>query len=122
MNRNEIYKINDKIFMQYYALPQELFKNPLYKKLSIEAKVLYAFLLDRVTLSQKSNWINPNEEVYLIFTRKEAMNTLNISKPTSIKAFKQLVDVGLIREQKHRANSPKLIYVCKMIPYDEWSY
>ena len=122
MNQNEIYKINDKIFMQYYAVPQELFKNPLYIKLSIEAKILYAFLLDRLTLSQKNNWINPNNEVYLIFTREEAMNKLNISKPTIIKAFKQLVDTGLIIEQKHREYSAKLIYVCRMRPYDEWSY
>ena len=121
MNNKEIYKINDIITMRYYAIPQELFNNPLYSNLSIESKVLYAFLLDRLTLSQKNNWINDNNEIYLIYTREEAMKKLTISKPTIIKAFKQLVDIGLIVECTQGLHLPKLIYVCKMKLDNMWN-
>ena len=120
MNNKEIYKINDIITMRYYAVPQALFENPLYTNLSVEAKLLYSFLLDRLTLSQQHHWVNSNNEVYLIFTREETMKKLNISKPTTIKAFNQLVNVGLIIEQSRGLNLSKLIYVCKMKPFDEW--
>jgi len=96
MNNKETYKINDIVTMKYYTVPQALFENPLYIDLSIEAKLLYSFLLDRLTLSQQHKWVNSNNEVYLIFTREEAIKKLNISKPTIIKAFKVLVDTGLI--------------------------
>ena len=114
MNKNEIYKSNDVVTMRFYAMPHELFDNPLYTNLSIESKVLYAFLLDRLKLSQQNNWVNEKDEVYLIYTREEAMKKLTISKPTIIKAFKQLVDIGLIVERAQGLHLPKLIYICKM--------
>ena len=115
MNKQEIYKINDVVTMRYYAIPQELFENPLYANLNLAAKILYAFLLDRLTLSQQHNWVNQNNEVYLIFTREEAMKKLNISKPTITNAFKQLVANRLIIEQRQSLGRPNLIFVCKIL-------
>ena len=67
MEENNIYEILEN---KYYGVPQELFSNELYKdKLNSDAKILYAFLLDRLTLSSKNNWINEKGKVYLIFTR-----------------------------------------------------
>ena len=41
-----LYKINETLQHSYYQMPQELFCNEKYKKISIEAKVIYAFLLN----------------------------------------------------------------------------
>ncbi len=109
------YKVNETLNHKYYQIPQELFINPLYKNsLNSDSKLLYGFLLDRLSLSIKNNWHNENGNVYLIFTRKEVQDKLNLSDKTVTKAFKQLSDVNLIYEKKQGFSKPKLIYVAKI--------
>ena len=76
----ESYKINEVLEHKYYQIPQELFENLLYKDLGLESKILYSFLLDRLSLSKKNHWINENGEIYLIFTRVEVQNKLKTIK------------------------------------------
>ena len=87
----------------------------LYKDtLNSDSKLLYGFLLDRLSLSIKNNWHDENGNVYLIFTRKEVQDKLSLSDKTVTKAFKQLSDVNLIYEKKQGFSKPKLIYVAKI--------
>lgn len=109
------YKVNETLNHKYYQIPQELFINPLYKNtLNSDSKLLYGFLLDRLSLSIKNNWHDENGNVYLIFTRKEVQDKLNLSDKTVTKAFKQLSDFNLIYEKKQGFSKPKLIYVAKI--------
>ena len=97
----------------------ELFFNKKYKdKLNSDSKILYGFLLNRLTLSAKNNWIDEDEKVFLIFTRKEVQERLNLSDKTVTKAFNQLKECKLINEKKQGANKLNLIYVGK-IDHDE---
>ena len=97
----------------------ELFFNKNYRdKLNSDSKILYGFLLNRLTLSAKNNWIDENDNVFLIFTRKEVQKILNLSDKTATKAFKQLNECKLIHEKKQSANKPNLIQVGK-IEHDE---
>ena len=74
--KNEFKFISQKEIYQYkfYMIPKELFVNERYTSLSPTAILLYGILLDRLTLSIKNNWIDKNENVYLIFTRKKYKN------------------------------------------------
>lgn len=56
--------------------------------------------------------------MFIIFTRKEVQNLLNLSDKTATKAFNQLKECKLINEKKQGANKPNLIYVGK-IDHDE---
>lgn len=97
----------------------ELFFNKNYRdKLNSDSKILYGFLLNRLTLLAKNNWIDENGNVFLIFTRKEVQERLDLSDKTVTKAFKQLKDCKLIHEKRQGANKPNLIYVGK-IEHDE---
>ena len=97
----------------------ELFFNKNYRdNLNSDSKILYGFLLNRLTLSAKNNWIDENGNVFLIFTRKEVQERLDLSDKTVTKAFKQLKDCKLIHEKRQGANKPNLIYVGK-IEHDE---
>ena len=115
MNEIDFYKINETLNNKYYQIPQELFINSLYKeKLNSDSKILYAFLLDRLSLSQKNHWFDKEGRVYLIFTREEVQKKLCLSEKTVTKAFKQLNDVNLIAEKRQGLGKPNLIYVGKI--------
>ena len=76
-------------------------------------------MLNRLTLSQKNNWINEENEVYLIYTREDAAVTLNITYRKAISAFKELIEVGLLYEQRQGRGFPNLLYVLKAELADE---
>lgn len=115
MKEINYYKSNEILENRYYQVPQELFENPLYKdNLNSDSKILYGFLLDRLSLSQKNHWFDENKRVYLIFTREEVQNKLNLSDKTVTKAFKQLKNVYLVEEKRQGLGKPNLIYVGKI--------
>ncbi len=115
MKEIDYYKNNEILENSYYQIPQELFVNSLYKeKLNSDSKILYAFLLDRLSLSQRNHWFDEYGRVYLIFTREEVQNKLCLSEKTVTKAFKQLLEVNLISEKRQGLGKPNLIYVGKI--------
>lgn len=109
-----LYKINETLQHSYYQIPQELFNNEKYRKLSIEAKVIYAFLLNRMNLSRINKWINGRGEIYLIYTRKEIQSKLNLSDKPVTRAFKELRETNLIKEERQGFGKPNLIYIGKI--------
>lgn len=110
----KLYKINETLQHSYYQMPQELFCNEKYKKISTEAKVIYAFLLNRMNLSRMNKWINDKGEIYLIYTRKEIQSKLNLSDKPVTRAFKELRETNLIKEEKQGFGKPNLIYIGKI--------
>lgn len=99
----------------FYQIPKELFTNEYYKgKLSSSTILLYGLLLDRLSVSIKNKWIDEKGLIYLIFTRKEAMEKLNISDKTASKAFKQLKECKLIDEKRIGTGKTYKIYVGKI--------
>lgn len=115
MEEINYFRLNEILEDKYYQIPQELFVSSLYKnKLNSDSKILYAFLLDRLSLSQKNHWFDEYGRVYLIFTREEVQNKLNLSDKTATKAFKQLSEVNLVSEKRQGLGKPNLIYVGKI--------
>lgn len=114
----ELFKINELRQHQFIQVPKELLYNPRYKTLSSDSKLIYGLLLDRMELSRKNNWINENNEIYLIFTRNNIQNILNISDKTCTKAFKQLTNTELIKEVRQGLGKPNLIFIGHIV-YDD---
>ena len=99
------YKANECFEHLYYQIPMELFFNKSYKdKLNSYSKILYGFLLNRLTLSKKNNWFDEEGNVFLIFTRKEVQELLNLSDKTATKTFKQLKESKL-KYEKNQGNT-----------------
>lgn len=115
MSKINCYKINEILENKYYQVPQELCESPLYKyHLNSDSKLLYGFLLDRVTLSQKNHWYDNDGNIYLIFTRHEVQEKLGLSDKTVTKAFNLLAGANLIFEKRQGLGKPNLIYVGKI--------
>lgn len=107
------YRISDVVNDSFLRFPMSLLANPKYKEMSLEAKFIYSLLLNRLTLSQRNGWINEDGEVYLIYTREEAADMLNISYKKTIAAFRELIDNGLLYEKRQGRGYPNLLYVLK---------
>ena len=58
----------------FYRLPKALFTSWRFEDVSVEAKVLYGFLLDRMGLSAKNGWKDEEGKVYIIFTVDSIMD------------------------------------------------
>lgn len=114
-----IYKLGDVVDSDFMKFPLTLLADKKYREMSIEAKVIYSLLLNRLSLSQKNNWVNENNEVYIIYTREEAANMLNISYKKAISGFKELISNHLIIEQRRGHGFPNLIYLIKAETSDE---
>lgn len=109
-----LYKINDIISCEFLKIPKAMFANEKYRKLSSDAKLAYALLYDRLSLSKLNGWINENDEVYLIYTREEIAEDLGITYKKSISAFKELTDAELIAEQRQGRGMPNKIFIVKL--------
>ena len=60
----------------FYRIPKALLTDPRYKSVSIEAKVLYGLVLDRMGLSVKNGWMDSDKRVYIYFTQEDATPSL----------------------------------------------
>ena len=57
----------------FYRFPKALFTDSRFRGISVEAKVLYGLLLDRMGLSVKNGWKDEEGRVYIIFTVEAIM-------------------------------------------------
>ena len=64
----------------FYRVPKTLLTDSRYKGVSIEAKVLYGLLLDRMSLSVRNGWMDKDRRVYIYFTQEDAMALMNCGK------------------------------------------
>ena len=99
----------------FYRLPKVLFTDRTFQKVSIEAKVLYGLLLDRMGLSIKNGWMDENSRVYIIFTTEEIMDALYCADNKATKLLKELESCGLIERKRRGLGKPSLIYVKNFI-------
>ncbi|MCI8623862.1 MAG: replication initiator protein A [Provencibacterium sp.] len=98
----------------FYRIPKTLFTDPHYKSVSIEAKVLYGLLLDRMSLSVRNGWLDDCRRVYIYFTLEDAMEMMACGKDKAVKLFKELDKeggIGLIERKKQGLGRPARIYV-----------
>lgn len=110
------YKAKDFNLARFFQVPKELFENPEYNNLSNEAKLLYSFILDRMTLSlkNKTNWIDEYGNVYCYYTNQTAQEALKRSERIIIKLKKELHQAGLLLEERQGLNKPNRIYPLKI--------
>lgn len=115
MLEREYYTITSEARERFYKLPKIFFTNPIYKKISNDAKIAYAILLDRLELSIKNNWFDDKGRIFFIYTIKELETILNCGNKKVIKIKKELTDVGLLDQKRQGLNKPNLMYLIKPI-------
>lgn len=111
MENNRIrYTVDNVANSRFYQMSKFLFEGE-FKDMSNDARVLYSLLRDRHDLSLSNEWINENNEVYLIYTRENMQNMLGLSDKPVKRAIDQLKKYKLIEEEKQGQGRPNLIYL-----------
>ena len=111
--QERFYKKREEVTFRFYQVPKALFKNPIYKGLSMGAKLMYSILRDRLDVSIKNEWEDEKGYIYLVFSLKELLNLLEIDEKTVIKYKKALVKYKLIFDKRVGQGNPNRIYVLK---------
>ena len=98
----------------HLQMPRWLFSDGRFCSLSLEAKVIYSFLLNRFQLSKLNGWINDNGEVFIIYTRESLSEEIQISYKKVIESMKALARAQLIYERRCGRGDANQIYLAKV--------
>ena len=103
----------------FYRIPRQLITGEKYKGLSVEAKLLYGMMLDRMGLSLRNGWLDKTGRVYIYYTVEEIQSDLDCGH---VKAGRLLAEldtvkgIGLIERVRQGQGKPTKIYVKKFSP------
>lgn len=93
----------------YVPLPRFLLQDETLCEISNDAKVLYALLLDRASISRKNSYVEPDGTIRLYFTVEQAQAKLHRSRQSATRIFRELEYSGLIVRRKQGLGKPALI-------------
>ena len=96
----------------FYRIPKVFFTEPLLCGISIEAKLLYGLMLDRLSLSTRNDWVDADGRVYIYYTVENVMEDLNCGNKKAVKLLNELDSAyGLIERKRQGQGKPTRIYV-----------
>ena len=106
----------------FYRIPKLLFTDDKFSELSIEAKVLYDIMLDRMGLSIKNKWLDEQKRAYIVFSIDKIMNLLHCREQKANKLLKDLEEIGLIERKRNGLGKPNFIYVKNFLGFYKKEY
>ena len=93
----------------YIPLPRFLLLDEELQDISNDAKVLYALLLDRASISRQNGYIDPDGTIRLYFTVEQVQKKLHRSRQSATRIFRELEYSGLIIRKKQGLGKPAII-------------
>ncbi|OFS52252.1 replication protein [Staphylococcus sp. HMSC075H09] len=109
----EKYNLSQVKTERFYQLPKYLFEDAYFKKMSAEAKIMYALLKDRFELSLQNEWVDKNNNIYFIFSNKHLCEYLGYAEQKIIKLKKELIKFNLLTQERVGLNKPNRLYLLK---------
>lgn len=96
---------------QFVKLPLALFADPRYKHLSPAAKLLYAFLLDRMSLSEANGWADSAGETFIYYSVRDACQRISCGHDKVTRIMRELENAGLLHRERQGQGKPDRLYV-----------
>ena len=98
----------------FYRIPKLLVMEEHFRNISIDAKLLYGLMLDRMGLSIKNGWTDDLGRVYIYFPIEEVMELLHCKSEKATRLMAELDSkkgIGLIERVRQGQGKPSIIYV-----------
>ena len=107
-------KQNDVVQFYHLQFPRWLLEDARFVLMSLEAKFVYMLLFNRFQLSKLNGWINDQGEVFVIYTRRELSERLNICEKRVSAAMNELRKYQLIWERRCGRGYANQIYLANV--------
>lgn len=96
----------------FYRIPKAFFTEAALCEISLEAKLLYGLMLDRLALSARNGWVDEENRVFIYYTVDSIMEDLNCGNKKAVKLLNELdSEYGLIERKRQGQGKPTRIYV-----------
>ncbi|WP_461878764.1 DUF6017 domain-containing protein [Fusicatenibacter sp.] len=99
----------------FFTVPKILFKDPEYKDMPCEAKMLYGMMLDRMSLSIENQWFDDQKRAFIKISEDFIMENLGCGRNKALNLMKILEQSGLIERKKMGQGKSSIIYVKRFI-------
>ena len=109
----------------FIRIPKAMMTEDVFAPLSVEAKILYGLLLDKMSACVKNQLFDEENKAYVIYQITDIMEAMNISNKKAIASLKELEEVGLVEKKLKGLGQPSLLYVKKFrmvndeVPYGD---
>lgn len=113
MNFDYFYNRQSEMY-NFIRLPMVLMEDEIFESISIEAKVLYSYMLNRMGLSYKNGWIDEDGKVFIYYTMDAIKEQFNCANDKALKIINELdikSGIGLIEKKRQGLGKPNRIYV-----------
>lgn len=109
------YFYNSKSLMyNFIRLPMVLMEDEIFESISIEAKVLYSYMINRMGHSYKNGWIDEDGKVFIYYTIESIKDQFNCASEKANKLIAELDIkswIGLIKKKRQGLGKTNRIYV-----------
>ena len=95
----------------FIRIPKVMLTDQSFAALSMQAKVLYGVLLDRMALSRKNSWFDEQNRVFIIYQIGEIQEDLGFSKKKAMELLSELENFGLLEKKRRGHGLPNILYV-----------
>lgn len=95
----------------FIRIPRVMITENTFSDLSLQAKILYSILLDRMTLSRKNSWFDEDNRVFIIYPISDIQSDLGFSRKKAMEYLTELEAFGLVEKKKRGFGLPSIIYV-----------
>ncbi|MBR2257076.1 MAG: replication initiator protein A [Blautia sp.] len=114
MEFDYFYGLEDAEQYQFYRIPKLLITSEQFKDVSVESKLLYGLMLDRLSLSIKNGWFDALNRAYIIYTIEDVTEDMHSGSQKAVKLVAELEKkAGLIKKKRQGLGKPSLFYVLK---------
>ena len=95
----------------FIRIPKLLLLHETFSPLSIQAKLLYAVLLDRMSLSVKNHWVDSKNRAYIIYPVEEIVQDLGFTRKKAMDVLAELEKFGFVTKKRRGRGLPNYLYV-----------
>ena len=82
----------------FIYIPKFLMTERTFSSIQNTSKIIYGFLMDRMKMSIKNQWIDDKGRVYLIYPMNELENDAGMSRKRIMECLQELKEAGLLEQ------------------------
>ena len=95
----------------FIYIPKFLMTERIFSGIQNTSKIIYGFLMDRMKMSVKNQWIDDKGRVYLIYPMNELENDAGMSRKRIMECLQELKEAGLLEQDGGNSGYSGIMYL-----------